>query len=229
MKPRGAILTVGLEVMTFTGSLVRLEDLTREIACLLPEYLPRVSTGAAAPTEGRSCWIEAWKRLLDVCGRALLRNESGYPAPALAGQLTVYWKRGDGILSAFFSGWGDRQELEERFIELEIIKAPQKAILYSCTKWRRAGATGGSSPALSSSHRGRTPFDFESVRKRTEPGGALDCDPRQRGASPLGHRVGKTSRRVAVPLGRPARSRKHGQLTELSLSRHQSLCRDQSY
>ena len=34
---------------------------------------------------------------------------------ALARQLTLYWKRGDGIMGAFLSAWGDRQELERRF------------------------------------------------------------------------------------------------------------------
>jgi hypothetical protein len=115
-------------------------NLTREIASLLPEYLPGVSTGPAAPTEGRSCWIEAWKTLLGVCGRRYGMEVVAQPEEhsALARQLTVYWKRGDGILFAFLSGWGDRQELEQRFLQLEIIKAPQKAILYSCTKWQVA-------------------------------------------------------------------------------------------
>ena len=45
------------------------QDLTREIAELLPEYLPGVETGAAAITEGRGCWIKAWKALLTVLGR----------------------------------------------------------------------------------------------------------------------------------------------------------------
>jgi hypothetical protein len=57
---------------------------------------------------------------------------------ALARQLTLYWKRGDGIMAAFLSGWGDRQELDRRFQTLETIKAPQKAIIYSCAKWRDA-------------------------------------------------------------------------------------------
>ena len=125
--------------MIFNGSL-SLDELTRDVASLLPEYLPGVSTGAAAPTEGRSCWTEAWKGLLAVCGRRYGMEVVSQPEDrsALARQLTVYWKRGDGILFAFLSGWGDRQELERRFIELEIIKAPQKAILYSCIKWQEA-------------------------------------------------------------------------------------------
>ena len=91
--------------MIFTGSL-SLDELTREIASLLPEYLPGVSTGAAAPTEARSCWIEAWKGLLAVCGRRYGMEVVSQPEDrsALARQLTVYWKRGDGILFAFLSG-----------------------------------------------------------------------------------------------------------------------------
>jgi hypothetical protein len=122
---------------TSVGSL---PDLTREIVRLLPEYLPGVSTGSAALTEGRSCWIQAWKALLTALGRErsmnLALHEEG--DSALARQLTLYWKRGDGIMAAFLSGWGDRQELERRFQVLETIKAPQKAIIYSCTKWQDA-------------------------------------------------------------------------------------------
>jgi hypothetical protein len=57
---------------------------------------------------------------------------------ALARQLTLYWKRGDGIMATFLSAWGDRQELERRFQILETIKAPQKTIIYSCAKWQDA-------------------------------------------------------------------------------------------
>jgi hypothetical protein len=122
---------------TSVGSL---PDLTREIVRLLPEYLPGVSTGSAALTEGRSCWIQAWKALLTALGRERSMNFALHEEgdSALARQLTFYWKRGDGIMAAFLSGWGDRQELERRFQVLETIKAPQKAIIYSCMKWQDA-------------------------------------------------------------------------------------------
>jgi len=122
---------------TSVGSL---PDLTREIARLLPEYLPGVSTGSAALTEGRSCWIQAWKALLTALGRERSMNIALHEEgdSALARQLTLYWKHGDGIMAAFLSGWGDRQELERRFQVLETIKAPQKAIIYSCMKWQDA-------------------------------------------------------------------------------------------
>jgi hypothetical protein len=126
--------------MRFFSPLVPLPDLVSEIARLLPEYLPGVATGAATLTEGRSCWIRAWKDLLTVFGHryeldVALQEEGD---SSLARQLTLYWKRGDGIMAAFLSGWGDRSELEARFQRLETIKAPQKAIIYSCAKWQDA-------------------------------------------------------------------------------------------
>jgi hypothetical protein len=121
-------------------SAVSLPDLTREIAGLLPEYLPGVSTGSAALTEGRSCWINAWKALLTAAGHErnmkIALHEEG--DSALARQLTLFWKHGDGVMGAFLSGWGDRQELERRFQSLEIIKSPLKTIIYSCVKWQDA-------------------------------------------------------------------------------------------
>jgi hypothetical protein len=126
--------------MRFSSPFVPLPELAREIARLLPEYLPGVSTGTAAITEGRSCWIQTWKSLLTALGR---QNGLEVTVPedgdcALARQLTLYWKRGDGIMAAFLSGCGDREELERRFQRLETIKAPQKAIIYSCKKWQEA-------------------------------------------------------------------------------------------
>lgn len=126
--------------MIASSSASSLPGLAREIARLLPEYIPGVSTGAAAPTEGRSCWIQAWKALLTALGREqsmdIALHEEG--DSGLVRQLTLYWKRGDGIMAAFLSGWGDRQELERRFQILETIKAPQKVLIYSCTKWQEA-------------------------------------------------------------------------------------------
>jgi hypothetical protein len=123
-----------------TQPLLTLEELAREIARLLPEYLPGVSTGTAAVTDGRSCWIRAWKTLLTALGRArqldVALHEEG--DSALVRQLTLYWKRGDGIMAAFLSGFGDREELDRRFQTLETIKAPQKTFIYSCAKWQDA-------------------------------------------------------------------------------------------
>jgi len=119
---------------------VPLPDLAREIARLLPEYLPGVSTGTAAITEGRGSWIQSWKAMLTAFGRQyeleVVSQEEG--DCALARQLTMFWKRGDAVMAAFLSGWGNREELEACFQKLEIIKAPYKAIIYSCTKWQDA-------------------------------------------------------------------------------------------
>jgi hypothetical protein len=124
----------------FSKPLVSLPDLSHDIVSLLPEYLPGVATGPAAPTEGRSCWIRAWKALLTTIGRrygaAVESQEDG--GSSLEKQLTLYWKQGDGIAAAFLSGFGDREELEHRFQRLESIKAPQKAVLFSCSRWQDA-------------------------------------------------------------------------------------------
>ncbi len=126
--------------MWCSAHLVPLPELVREIVRLLPEYLPGVSTGSAAITEGRSCWIQAWKGLLTAFGRQYAMEISLHEEgdSGIARQLTLYWKRGDGLMAAFLSGWGDRQELERRFQRLETIKAPQKVIIYSCVKWQEA-------------------------------------------------------------------------------------------
>ena len=123
-----------------SGPHVSLPDLAREVARVLPEYLPGVSTGTAAITEGRGSWIQSWKALLTAFGRQqgfdVVVQEEG--DCGLSRQLTLYWKRGDAVIAAFLSGWGDREELEARFQKLEIVKAPHKAIVYSCTKWQDA-------------------------------------------------------------------------------------------
>ena len=115
-------------------------SLTHEIAAVLPEYMPGVSTGTAAPTESRACWVKSWKKLLTALGHkyefAVVSDEDG--DCELSRQLSVYWKRGDGIMAAFLSGWGSRDDLEHRFQKLETIKSPQKTILYSCARWQDA-------------------------------------------------------------------------------------------
>jgi hypothetical protein len=118
---------------------IALQDLTREIVRLLPEYLSGVSTGSAALTEGRTCWIKAWKALLTAMGRErsmeMDLHEDG--DSALARQLTLYWKTGDGIM-AFPFRLGRPEELDRRFQTLETIKAPRKIFVYSCVKWQSA-------------------------------------------------------------------------------------------
>jgi hypothetical protein len=126
--------------MRFEKPSIPVGGLIADIIRLLPEYLPGVETGAAASTEGRSCWIKSWKALLTVLGREhgldVVVHQDG--DSALHRQLTVFWKRGDAIMLAAFSGWGDRSDLERRFQQLETLKAPQKLFLYSCLKWQEA-------------------------------------------------------------------------------------------
>lgn len=126
--------------MKFEKPSIPAPALISDIVRLLPEYLPGVETGAAASTEGRSCWIKSWKALLTVLGREhgleIVVHEDG--DSALKRQLTIFWKRGDAIMLAAFSGWGDRDDLEGRFQQLETLKAPQKLFLYSCLKWQEA-------------------------------------------------------------------------------------------
>jgi hypothetical protein len=117
-----------------------LPDLALEFARVLPEYQPGVSTGTAAITEARTGWIHSWKDLLTAFGRerhfeVVVHQEGDC---GLARQLTLFWKQGDAIVAAFLSGWGDREELEARFQKLEVLKAPYKIALYSCSKWQDA-------------------------------------------------------------------------------------------
>jgi hypothetical protein len=126
--------------MIFGPPELSMEALVQEIVQLLPEYLPGVETGPAASTEGRTCWIKTWKALLIALGRergfhVALQEEGD---SALSRQLTILWKTGDAVTLAAFSGFGDRQELERRFQQLESLKAPYKLILYSCLKWQDA-------------------------------------------------------------------------------------------
>jgi hypothetical protein len=126
--------------MKFQSPSIPVPGLIADIVRLLPEYLPGVETGAAATTEGRTCWIKSWKALLTVLGREqgleVLIHEDG--DSALQRQLSVFWKRADAIMLAAYSGWGDRNDLERRFQQLEALKAPQKVLLYSCLKWQQA-------------------------------------------------------------------------------------------
>jgi hypothetical protein len=126
--------------MRFDKPAVSLESITRDVVRLMPEYLPGVATGTAANTEGRSCWLKTWKNLLTALGRQhgfeVVLKEEGLSA--LEKQLSLFWKRGDAILVAFISGWGDRQDMEQRFQLLETLKAHQKVILYSCLRWQEA-------------------------------------------------------------------------------------------
>jgi hypothetical protein len=111
-----------------------------EVARLLPEYLPGTETGPATITDRRSCWIRSMRALFEALGRhhgmRVCVEEPG--ATALGRQLHVFWKRGDAVSLALYSGWGDREELEKAFQALELLKVPHKVILYSCARWQEA-------------------------------------------------------------------------------------------
>lgn len=114
--------------------------LAEEIARLLPDYLPGVDTGAVTDTDRRSCWVRTIRSLLEALGRQhglrVSVEETG--TSALSRQIKVFWKRGDAVQLACLSGWGDREELERAFQDLEALKAPQKLIVYSCARWEDA-------------------------------------------------------------------------------------------
>lgn len=44
--------------------------------------------------------------------------------------------RADGV--SLVPGWGSRDDLEHSFRRLELIKAPQKMIIYTCARWQEA-------------------------------------------------------------------------------------------
>lgn len=115
-------------------------DLMTRFATLFPEYLPGVDTGPAAQTDTRTCWLKSMGRLMQTLGhehnvRVCSEQKGEITAKK---QLRHYWKKGDGIVLAAFSGWGDREDLEQSFQALEALKAPQKVIVYTCSRWHHA-------------------------------------------------------------------------------------------
>ena len=116
------------------------QELTREIARLLPDYLPGRETGGVTITDRRSCWTKTMRNLLEALGSThrLQTTVDDLSDWGSGKQLKMLWKRGDGVSLAAMSGWGDREELERSFIHLEAVKAPQKVLLYTCAKWQDA-------------------------------------------------------------------------------------------
>src|SRR5258708_7114215 len=87
--------------------------LARRMAELIPEYLPGMDTGAAEPTDRRICWDKTLKALLSAIGAeqsVQIELDASLHAPEDA-QLDMYWKRGDGIVLAVCTGWGDRNSI----------------------------------------------------------------------------------------------------------------------
>lgn len=124
--------------MFVEGQVIAADALVRRIAELIPEYLPGMDTGAAEPTDRRMCWDKTLRALLTAIGKEHgLTVEVDSPVHEDE-QLSLYWKRGDSILLAAFTGWGDRTSLERRLQRLESIKAGQKLLLYTCNRWQQA-------------------------------------------------------------------------------------------
>lgn len=114
--------------------------LAREIARLLPDYLPGRDTGDVAVTERRSCWTKTMRTLMQTFA-GLYHQDTRVDDLSDWGsgkQLKMLWKRGDAVSLAIMSGWGDREELEQSFVHLEAIKAPQKVLFYTCARWQDA-------------------------------------------------------------------------------------------
>jgi hypothetical protein len=120
--------------------LIAPEALARRIAELIPEYLPGMDTGAAEATDRRICWNKTFKALLSaIAAEHSMRVEvDPLTRTPQDEQLDLYWKRGDGIVLAALTGWGDRNSLERRLQRLEALKAIHKLFIYTCNRWQEA-------------------------------------------------------------------------------------------
>ena len=116
------------------------ESLALRMAELIPEYLPGMDTGAAEPTDRRLCWNKTLKAMFKAIASEQ-RFEVEIDPVALQPseqQLQLNWKRGDGIMLAVATGWGDRAELEMQLQRMERLKAGQKIFIYTCNRWQQA-------------------------------------------------------------------------------------------
>jgi len=120
--------------------IVPAHELASKFATLFPEYLPGTDTGPAAPTDSRTCWIKSMRHLLETLSRAYNVQACSEERGDITAkkQIRHYWKKGDAIVLAAFSGWGDREDLERSFLALEHLKAPQKILIYTCARWQEA-------------------------------------------------------------------------------------------
>jgi hypothetical protein len=114
--------------------------LARRMAELIPEYLPGMDTGAAEATDRRICWNKTLKALLSAIGAEHEVQVEIDPAGHIPKdeQLDLHWKRGDGVVLAASTGWGDRNSLERRLQRFEGLKAGQKVFIYTCSRWQDA-------------------------------------------------------------------------------------------
>jgi hypothetical protein len=120
--------------------LIAPEALASRMAELIPAYLPGMDTGAAEATDRRICWDKTLRALLTaIAGEHSVQVELDLSSHTPQNeQLDLYWKRGDGIVLAATTGWGDRSSLERRLQRLESLKAIQKLFIYSCSRWQEA-------------------------------------------------------------------------------------------
>jgi hypothetical protein len=120
--------------------LIAPEALASRIAELIPAYLPGMDTGAAEETDRRICWNKTLKALLTaIAAEHSVQVEIDLSSRTHQDeQLDLYWKRGDGIVLAATTGWGDRSSLERRLQRLETLKAIQKLFIYTCSRWKDA-------------------------------------------------------------------------------------------
>jgi hypothetical protein len=114
--------------MRFTNRCLSAVDLVREIAQLLPKYVPGVETGVAEYTDKRSCWTQAMRSVFQAMARSrgIEMREPGAGEHDSDRQLRALWYDGDALLLTALSGWGERSESERGFANLMLLKSPQK-------------------------------------------------------------------------------------------------------
>lgn len=116
------------------------EELLRELSHRIAAYVPGFDTGNAEYTDKRSCWTKSTLSVLQALARQLdiKMMVTEHSAFGTLRQLNALWVQGEAVMLAIGSGWGNREELEESFHRLLILKAPQKLLLYSCLNWKDA-------------------------------------------------------------------------------------------
>jgi hypothetical protein len=124
--------------MISTPLLLDAEKLLRDFSRRMVAYVPGADTGGAEYTDKRTCWTKSTMSALQALAREqqLKMIVTEHSAYGTLRQLNALWVQGEAIVLAIGSGWGDREELEESFYRLLILKAPQKLLLYSCAKWK---------------------------------------------------------------------------------------------
>ncbi|HYO80480.1 MAG TPA: hypothetical protein VES20_03695 [Bryobacteraceae bacterium] len=124
--------------MRFSNYILPAERLAANIAGLLPDYVPGLSTGAAEMTDLRTCWTKTARKTME----ALARSSGAEPVSddvnpfSTERQLNMFWRRGNEPVLAASSGWGDRDQVDRSIQRLLMLKMPQKVVFYSCKQWQ---------------------------------------------------------------------------------------------